>query len=163
ACYQQDGLLRLHYDSADQLTRAVVALPVEVTLPESASASERLLAARARQVRMLMEENARLAGRVAALERITATATPAATGAVAVEDMAALVPPRDLELSVGGEFRAVGDEFFAYFVDLGRLRPTDRVLDVGCGIGRMAVPLTRYLTAAGRYDGFDITARSIAW
>jgi SAM-dependent methyltransferase len=50
-----------------------------------------------------------------------------------------------------------------YFVELGRLRTTDRVLDVGCGPGRMAVPLTRYLATMGRYEGFDVTPRAVEW
>ena len=38
------------------------------------------------------------------------------------------------------------------------------VLDVGCGLGRMALPLLDYLGAAGRYEGFDVPSamRSIA-
>jgi SAM-dependent methyltransferase len=37
------------------------------------------------------------------------------------------------------------------------------VLDVGCGIGRMARPLTGHLSAGGSYDGFDINREGIAW
>jgi len=74
-----------------------------------------------------------------------------------------LIPPRRLNFVGAGDFKTVGEEFFRYFVDLGGLKPTDSVLDVGCGIGRMAVPLTRYLNDSGRYEGFDIVARGIAW
>ena len=28
------------------------------------------------------------------------------------------------------------------------------MLDVGCGVGRMAVPLKTYLSPAGRYEGY---------
>lgn len=48
------------------------------------------------------------------------------------------------------------------FIEPGGLQPTDRVLDVGCGIGRMAVPLTTYLTS-GSYEGFDIVSLGIRW
>ena len=41
-------------------------------------------------------------------------------------------------------------------------QPGERVLDIGCGIGRMARPLTPYLTPPGAYDGFDINADGIA-
>ena len=50
-----------------------------------------------------------------------------------------------------------------YFIRFGKLEPDDRVLDVGCGIGRMAVPLTRYLSKAGSYEGFDIVPKGIEW
>jgi SAM-dependent methyltransferase len=73
-----------------------------------------------------------------------------------------LVPPGDLH-SVGcSEFVRTGDEFFRYFVELANLEPQESVLDIGCGTGRMARPLTAYLNH-GSYDGIDIVARSIAW
>jgi len=59
-------------------------------------------------------------------------------------------------------YRAVGERFFDIFVRYGRIKPTDRVLDVGCGSGRMAAPLTRYLTT-GSYEGFDISPDAIRW
>lgn len=63
-----------------------------------------------------------------------------------------------------GDFRAVGAEFLAHFIRLGGLRPQDRVLDIGCGIGRMAVPLTQYLDIEkGRYTGIDPVEGGIAW
>jgi len=34
---------------------------------------------------------------------------------------------------------------------------------VGCGVGRMAVPLTGYLSPKGSYEGFDIVPAAIAW
>ena len=37
------------------------------------------------------------------------------------------------------------------------------VLDVGCGIGRAAIPLTRFLSEKGRYEGFDIVPAGIDW
>jgi protein-L-isoaspartate O-methyltransferase len=42
-----------------------------------------------------------------------------------------------------GDYRAIGAEYLGHFVRLGGLKPSDRVLDIGCGIGRMAVPLTQ--------------------
>jgi len=74
-----------------------------------------------------------------------------------------LCPPPELMYVGGGDFHAVGEEFLGYFVDLGGLRPEHRVLDVGCGVGRMAVPLTRYLGDGGSYEGFDIVPEAIAW
>lgn len=61
------------------------------------------------------------------------------------------------------DFVATGDEFLGHFVSLAGLTPDQRVLDVGCGIGRMARPLSAFLTPPGSYDGFDINADGIAF
>ena len=74
-----------------------------------------------------------------------------------------LLPPEDAIFIGGGDFQRIGEEFFGYLVGLGGLRPHDRVLDVGCGIGRLAIPLTRYLKAPGSYDGLDIVPLGIDW
>ncbi|NQS91273.1 MAG: class I SAM-dependent methyltransferase [Chloroflexi bacterium] len=62
-----------------------------------------------------------------------------------------------------GDFEQTGQEFKNYFIDLANLQPSNRVLDVGCGIGRMAIPLTTYLSQDGEYWGFDIVAKGIDW
>jgi len=73
-----------------------------------------------------------------------------------------LVPPRWLNPIGDGDFESTGAEFLDYFVRLGGLQPAHNVLDVGCGIGRMARPLTTYLTT-GTYEGFDIVPSGIQW
>lgn len=73
-----------------------------------------------------------------------------------------LVPPRYLNFAGDGDFEATGEEFFRYFTELGGLRPSHRILEVGCGIGRMARPLTKYLTD-GSYEGIDIVPKGIRW
>ncbi|APG93949.1 class I SAM-dependent methyltransferase [Sinorhizobium americanum] len=63
-----------------------------------------------------------------------------------------------------GDFRAVGTEFLGHFIRMGGLQPQSRVLDIGCGIGRMAVPLTQYLDLEkGRYSGIDPVEGGIGW
>jgi SAM-dependent methyltransferase len=75
-----------------------------------------------------------------------------------------LMPPKKLINAVaGGDFEAVGNEFLGYFIKYGGLKPGHRVLDVGCGCGRMAVPLMKYLSNEGSYEGFDIMGVAIDW
>ncbi len=73
------------------------------------------------------------------------------------------VPPEELIFVGGGDFLAIGNEFLGYFTRLGGLKPEHRVLDVGCGIGRMAVPLLDFLSRKGSYEGFDIVPHGIDW
>jgi SAM-dependent methyltransferase len=75
-----------------------------------------------------------------------------------VEEMMPL--PGDDSVGVG-DFRAIG---LAFVEELRRscgLMPHHSVLDVGCGIGRIAIPLTQYLSRDARYEGFDPVKRSI--
>jgi ubiquinone/menaquinone biosynthesis C-methylase UbiE len=75
-----------------------------------------------------------------------------------------LTPPRRLALLAGGgDYKKTGEEFLRYFIELGSLKPNETVLDVGCGIGRMAAPLTKYLDKNGSYEGFDIVNVGIDW
>jgi SAM-dependent methyltransferase len=74
-----------------------------------------------------------------------------------------LTPPRRMDFVGHSDFVATGDEFMHYFTELAELRRDERVLDVGCGIGRMARPLAGYLSAAGSYDGFDVNRAGIGW
>jgi SAM-dependent methyltransferase len=73
-----------------------------------------------------------------------------------------LMPPRHLRGVGHGDFHAVGEGMAEQIVRLGRLTREARVLDIGCGVGRIAIPLTRHLTA-GSYDGFDVSAEMVAW
>jgi SAM-dependent methyltransferase len=73
------------------------------------------------------------------------------------------VPPRRLDFVGHSDFVETGDEFLGHFVELGGLQPNHKVLDVGCGIGRMARPLAGYLSAEGSYDGFDVNREGIGW
>ena len=73
-----------------------------------------------------------------------------------------MIPPRRMDFVGGQRYREVGIEFRNLFINFG-LKPNDRVLDVGCGIGRMAAPLTSHLLPPGEYEGFDIVKMGIDW
>ncbi len=73
------------------------------------------------------------------------------------------LPDEKLQISVGGGFDSAGKEFLNHFISMGELKPYEAILDVGCGCGRMSLPLTTYLNNKGRYDGFDIVKESVAW
>ncbi|GAA4456754.1 class I SAM-dependent methyltransferase [Nibrella saemangeumensis] len=75
----------------------------------------------------------------------------------------ALTPPRSKIFIGGGDFKAIGQEFKRLFIEYGELKPHHNVLDIGCGIGRMAVPLTNYLNESGSYEGIDIVKMGIDW
>ena len=72
-------------------------------------------------------------------------------------------PPPGLHVVGDGDRRAVGAEFLGHFVRRGGLAPHERVLDLGCGTGRMALPLTQFLDAAGSYEGADVSGPAIDW
>ncbi len=72
------------------------------------------------------------------------------------------IPPARGVVMAGAEFRAIGREFLEYLVTFGGLPPDADVLDVGCGGGRIAAPLTYYLDQ-GSYVGFDVHDESIQW
>ena len=74
-----------------------------------------------------------------------------------------MIPPRSMIFIGDGDFEKTGNEFKNYFIELGGLQPNAHVLDVGCGIGRMAIPLTNYLSSEGEYWGFDIVKSGIDW
>ena len=74
-----------------------------------------------------------------------------------------MIPPKSMIFVGGGNFKKIGEEFKSYFIELANLQPSDHVLDVGCGIGRMAIPLTNYLSKEGGYWGFDIVKKGIEW
>ncbi len=66
--------------------------------------------------------------------------------------------------SIGkGEFRGVGREMLDLLVRYAGLRPEHRVLDVGCGLARVALHLQGYLGRHGTYEGTDVVKDMIEW
>ena len=74
-----------------------------------------------------------------------------------------LRPPRSMIFVGDGDFDGVGREYLGYFTGIAGLAPHERVLELGSGIGRMALPLTGYLDRSGSYEGLDIVAAGIRW
>jgi ubiquinone/menaquinone biosynthesis C-methylase UbiE len=74
-----------------------------------------------------------------------------------------LVPPRNLNYIGDGDYKGVAEHFFKHLVEIGGLKPDDRVLDIGSGLGRMAIPLTRHLSSRGSYHGIEIVPRGVEW
>lgn len=72
------------------------------------------------------------------------------------------LPPKRLDYVGGFDFKAAGFEFLRYFIQYGGLQPDHTVLDIGSGIGRMAIPLTNYLKK-GRYEGIEIVQTGVNW
>lgn len=75
------------------------------------------------------------------------------------------LPPLHLRREVGPlrTFETGGAEFLSYLRLLVKLQPNERVLDIGCGCGLMALYLKDYLDEQGSYTGVDIHQRSINW
>ena len=75
------------------------------------------------------------------------------------------VPPPELMLSVGtvSSFFMAGEVMYRDLQRIASLRPDDRILDVGCGIGRTARHIGPGLSANGLYCGFDIMERCVQW
>ena len=71
-------------------------------------------------------------------------------------------PPRGVSYVGHGDSGEVGQWYLERFKSLGGLKPDDRVLDIGCGVGRMALPLMDYLET-GSYEGFDTSATMVRW
>jgi SAM-dependent methyltransferase len=61
------------------------------------------------------------------------------------------------------DFKQNGAEFLRYYVELCGLRPDEKILDVGSGIGRKTLPLVDYLNERGSYDGLELVKSGVDW
>jgi SAM-dependent methyltransferase len=61
------------------------------------------------------------------------------------------------------EFERSARQDVSFLVGSTDLQRHERVLDVGCGAGRLAVGLVEYLGPHGRYEGFDVHRESVTW
>lgn len=74
-----------------------------------------------------------------------------------------LTPPRGLIFVGSGDFKKSGQMLLGQIKSTCELKSDSFVLDIGCGIGRLAVPLTEVLNEKGKYEGFDIVKRGVKW
>jgi len=73
------------------------------------------------------------------------------------------IPPRGMIFTGRGDYVKLANMFFGYFKNYCILQPDSRILDIGSGIGRMAVPFIGYLNHDGSYEGIDIVKTGINW
>lgn len=74
-----------------------------------------------------------------------------------------MTPPKGKIFIGPGNFKALGEKLRSDFIQYGNLKPKDRVLDIGSGIGRIAIPLTGFIKTPGSYEGFDIVKEGVDW
>jgi SAM-dependent methyltransferase len=72
------------------------------------------------------------------------------------------VPPTDIFFA-REDYAEVARTLFETLVEVSGLQPGERVLDVGCGAGRVAAPLVDHLGPGGSYEGFDRNSARIDW
>lgn len=78
------------------------------------------------------------------------------------------IPPPELRLGIGPfedskVFLESGQSTLKLAVEVASLDPSHSILDVGCGCGRLALPLMDFLSEAGSYTGFDPSRECIEW
>jgi SAM-dependent methyltransferase len=73
-----------------------------------------------------------------------------------------MTPPRGYIYTGSGDFVNGGDKWLSFFIEKG-LKPQHQFLDIGSGIGRIARPLTGFLSNKGHYDGFDAVKLGVDW
>jgi SAM-dependent methyltransferase len=94
-----------------------------------------------------------------------ARASPTSCQAYAIAYDPELVPPLSLMRTEGidvlEDWFRWGEEWSCILRIYGGLRSHSNVLEIGCGLGRIAFPLRYALSGGGTYDGFDIAAEKV--
>lgn len=74
------------------------------------------------------------------------------------------VPPAfGMHLETRESFLSCAGDYVRMMARYADLQPNHKVLDIGCGLGRIATGLTQYLGPEAEYVGFDIVASAIGW
>lgn len=74
-----------------------------------------------------------------------------------------LMPPKGLIYTGRGDFLGQGNAYVELFKKHGNLASNATFLDIGSGIGRVAIPLTKYLSKDAVYEGFDVVELGVNW
>lgn len=74
------------------------------------------------------------------------------------------LPPK-ADIFTGGvvDFTASGRGTLETISSITGVNPSSHILDVGCGIGRLAIAMPDFLDANGGYEGLDIVPEGIEW
>lgn len=75
----------------------------------------------------------------------------------------AIPPMRLVRVSPYKSFREAGQEWKNKLVSVGGLRQDHKILDIGCGSGRVSLALMDWLSDVGTYDGIDIRPDEVEW
>lgn len=77
----------------------------------------------------------------------------------------AMVPPYGQRFTgySGDDFVESGKGLVNVLASTSGLTACSNVLDIGSGIGRLAIPLTQLITSPGSYDGLEIVERGVHW
>ncbi|MDJ0518100.1 MAG: glycosyltransferase family 92 protein [Trichodesmium sp. MO_231.B1] len=65
--------------------------------------------------------------------------------------------------NISFNFQSNAFKWLGYLIQRTGLKPTNSILDIGCGIGDIAYGLTSYLTHTARYEGIDFSEKVIDW
>jgi ubiquinone/menaquinone biosynthesis C-methylase UbiE len=74
-----------------------------------------------------------------------------------------LVAPLRLRHKIGQDIEYNGNSFVQLLKTHCELKQDGKVLDVGCGCGRMALALAKYLSSEGSYKGTEIDKEFVDW
>lgn len=75
------------------------------------------------------------------------------------------IPDELAELTGGGRetWAGISAAHLAAYARYTPIEPDHQVLEIGCGVGRDAIPLARHLVPPGHYLGVDVARASIEW
>lgn len=75
-----------------------------------------------------------------------------------------MTPPAMTSFLVGGgDFHSVGKAIKESLIQTTDLTESSKILEIGCGYGRVAVALTELLGPHGHYDGTDVVKAAVGW